>query len=321
MTDSVAQAEHASVGPQAWINGHFLGLADAKVGFFDAGFQHAIGLFETMLARDGAVLRLEAHLERLATSARELRLFDPLRVEPLAEAVQLALARSGLGDARIRITLTAGDLGKPFAGANDAAEKPAPPQPTVAIHVQPPTRYPDELFTNGVAVQVAQSRANPFDPFAGHKTLMYWPRIAAVQRAGEAGCAEALWFSVTGHLASGSVSSVFLVKDGRIRVPFARGEESASDGAHAAVPSMRPPVLPGRTRAAIILWAEGGGTGVGRIEVERAALTIEDVLAADELFLTNSSWGVMPVVRVERHTVGAGVPGPVARAMREKWLA
>ena len=53
----------------------------------------------------------------------------------------------------------------------------------------------------------------------------------------------------------------------------------------------------------------------------RAALTIEDVLAADELFLTNSSWGVMPVVRVERHTVGAGVPGPVARAMREKWLA
>ena len=61
--------------------------------------------------------------------------------------------------------------------------------------------------------------------------------------------------------------------------------------------------------------------GFGRIAVERAALTIEDVLAADEVFLTNSSWGVMPVVRVERHTVGAGVPGPVARAMREKWLA
>ena len=306
---------------KAFINGQFVDAAEAKVGFFDAGFQHGIGLFETMLARDGAVLRLEEHLERLATSARELRLFDPLRVEPLAEAVHMCLEQNGMRDARIRITLTAGDMGKPFGGANAAGERPASPQPTVAIHAQPPTRYPAELFANGVAVSIAEGRANPHDPFAAHKTLQYWPRIAALQRAGESGCAEALWFTVGNQLASGSVSSVFLVKDGRIRVPFARGEESASDGAHAAAPSMRPPVLPGCTRAAIILWAEGGGTGVGRIEVERAALTIEDVLAADELFLTNSSWGVMPVVRVERHSVGAGVPGPVARAMREKWLA
>lgn len=289
---------------KAFINGQFVDAAEAKVGFFDAGFQHGIGLFETMLARDGAVLRLEEHLERLATSARELRLFDPLRVEPLAEAVHMCLAQNGMRDARIRITLTAGDMGKPFAGANAAGERPAPPQPTVAIHAQPPTRYPDELFANGVTVSIAEGRANPHDPFAAHKTLQYWPRIAALQRAGESGCAEALWFTVGNQLASGSVSSVFLVKDGRIRVPFARGEAPSSA------------VLPGCTRAAVLLWAEGTG-----IAVERANLGIEDVLAADEIFLTNSSWGVMPVVRVERHLVGAGTPGPVARAMREKWLA
>ena len=292
-------------GPmKAFINGQFVDAAEARVGFFDAGFQHGIGLFETMLARDGAVLRLEEHLERLATSARELRLFDPLRVEPLAEAVHLCLDQNGMKDARVRITLTAGDMGKPFAGANAAGERPAAPQPTVAIHVQPPTRYPDELFANGVAVSIAEGRANPHDPFAAHKTLHYWPRIAALQRAGESGCAEALWFTIGNHLASGSVSSVFLVKDGRIRVPYARGE---------GVPS---PVLPGCTRAAVLLWAEGTG-----VPVERANLAIDDVLAADEIFLTNSSWGVMPVVRVERHQVGAGVPGPVARAMREKWLS
>ena len=289
---------------KAFINGQFVDATEAKVGFFDAGFQHGIGLFETMLARDGAVLRLEEHLERLATSARELRLFDPLRVEPLAEAVHMCLEQNGMRDARIRITLTAGDMGKPFGGANAAGERPAPPQPTVAIHAQPPTRYPAELFANGVAVSIAEGRANPHDPFAAHKTLQYWPRIAALQRAGESGCAEALWFTVGNQLASGSVSSVFLVKDGRIRVPFARGEAPSSA------------VLPGCTRAAVLLWAEGTG-----IAVERADLGIEDVLAADEIFLTNSSWGVMPVVRVERHQVGAGAPGPVARAMREKWLA
>ena len=294
----------------AWINGAVYEDAEARLGLFDAGVQHAIGLFETMLARDGAVLDFEPHLERMASSARELRLFDPLRIEPLAEAVQQTLARSGLRDARIRITLTAGDMGRPFAGANadgNAGEQRAP-MPTVAIHVQPPTRYPDELFEKGVAVAIAENRANPLDFFAGHKTLMYWPRIAAVQRAAEVGCAEALWFTVTNHLASGSVSSVFLVQDGRVRVPFARGEEP--EGA------MRAPVLPGCTRAKVIMWAEGEGR-----PVERANLTVEDVLAAEEIFLTNSSWGVLPVVRVERHEVGGGAPGPVARAMRARWLA
>jgi branched-subunit amino acid aminotransferase/4-amino-4-deoxychorismate lyase len=295
-----------------WINGVFVDNADARIGFFDAGFQHGIGLFETMIARGGAVLQFEEHLERLATSARELRLFDPLKVDPLAEAVQHTLAKSGMRDARIRVTLTAGDMGRPFAGANAAGEKPAPPQPTVAIHVQPPTRYPDELFEKGVAVTIAENRANPFDPFAGHKTLMYWPRIAAVQRAAEVGCAEALWFSTTGHLAGGSVSSAFLVQGGRLRVPFARGEEPAGDAAR----GVRAPVLPGCTRAQVLMWAEAAGQ-----VVERAHLTVDDVLAAEEIFLTNSSWGVMPVVRVERHEVGGGAPGPVARAMRERWLA
>lgn len=298
---------------KAWINGHFADAAEAKIGFFDAGFQHGIGLFETMLARDGAVLRLEAHLERLATSARELRLFDPLHIEPLAEAVQVTLAKNEMKDARVRVTLTAGDMGRPFAGANAAGERPAAPQPTIAVHVQPPTRYPDELFTNGVGVTIAENRANPHDPFSGHKTLMYWPRISAVQRAAEFGCAEALWFTITNHLASGSVSNVFLAKGGALRTPFARGEEPA--GADPRIVT-RAPVLPGCTRAAAILWAEGTG-----IAVTRAHLTIDDVLAADEIFLTNSSWGVLPVVRVERHQVGDGKPGPIARAMREKWLA
>jgi branched-subunit amino acid aminotransferase/4-amino-4-deoxychorismate lyase len=292
----------------AWVNGSFVEDGEARVGLFDAGFQHGIGLFETMLARNGAVLDFEQHLGRMATSARELRLFDPLKTEPLAEAVQHALAKSEMRDARIRVTLTAGDMGRPFAGANAAGAKPAAPQPTLAIHVQPPTRYPDELFENGVAVAIAENRANPLDSFSSHKTLMYWPRIAAVQRAAEVGCAEALWFTVTNHLASGSVSSVFVVKDGALRVPFARGEEP--EGA------MRAPVLPGCTRAKVIMWAEGEGRSV-----ERANLAIDDVLAADEIFLTNSSWGVLPVVRIERHEVGGGKPGPVARAMRARWLA
>ena len=73
----------------AWINGSFVEDAEARVGLFDAGFQHGIGLFETMLAREGAVLDFEAHLERMAASARDLRLFDPLKIEPLFLLLQV----------------------------------------------------------------------------------------------------------------------------------------------------------------------------------------------------------------------------------------
>jgi branched-subunit amino acid aminotransferase/4-amino-4-deoxychorismate lyase len=110
----------------AWINGKFVEHTEARVGLFDAGFQHGIGLFETMLAREGAVLGFEAHLERLATSARELRLFDPLKVEPLAEAVQHALAKSGLRDARIRITLREGARARADSSADSNRRHPCP---------------------------------------------------------------------------------------------------------------------------------------------------------------------------------------------------
>ncbi len=293
---------------KVWINGQFVSFEDATVGFFDGGFQHGIGLFETMLARDGAVLRLEEHLERLALSAKQLRLFDNLRIDPLAQAVHACLTANNLRNARIRVTLSSGDARKPFTGANAAAAPaPAPaPQPTVAIHAQPATQYPVEMFTHGVGVTVATNRMNPLDEFSSHKTLAYWPRIAAIQRAAESGCSEALWFSVNNFLASGSVSSVFLASNGRLRVPYARGDDA----------SRLCGVLPGCTRAAVILWAEGSG-----IEVERADLTIDDVFAADEVFLTNASWGVLPVIRVEQHVIHDAKPGPIATRMREKWLA
>ncbi len=74
------------------------------------------------------------------------------------------------------------------------------------------------------------------------------------------------------------------------------------------------PVLPGVTRAWVIDWAERNGVGV-----ERRMMTIEDCLRAEELFLTNSSWGVLPVTRVEGHVVGDGRPGAMTRELVDAW--
>jgi branched-subunit amino acid aminotransferase/4-amino-4-deoxychorismate lyase len=149
---------------------------------------------------------------------------------------------------------------------------------------------------------------NPFDPMAGHKTLWYWPRLAALRAAGERGATEALWFSVTTHLACGCVSNVFLVKDGRLLTPIARGEEVA--GAIAA------PVLPGVTRATVL--AQAAELGIAR---ERRDLSSKELVEADEVFLTNSSWGLLPVAMVESKPIGSGRPGPLTRSLLEHYRA
>ncbi|MGI9013644.1 MAG: aminotransferase class IV [Phycisphaerales bacterium] len=293
-----------------WLNGELFDKpADARISAFDAGVQHGVGLFETMAARHGVVRFLDRHLERLAQSLSQLNLSHRLQSQPLAAAVNATLAHSGLPDARIRLTITGGDL-------NLRSHPPAPApgsaqvhDPTIMIHVQLPTPYPNEFFANGVLATIAVDRVNPLDRFASHKTLNYWPRLSALTQAATAGASESLWFTTHGELAGGSVSNVFLVDDGRLCTPPARGDLADSDE---TIPAY---VLPGITRSVLLDHARACG-----IEIHIAPLRIDELLAAEEVFLTNASWGVLPVVAVEQHQVGDGKPGPVTQQLRELWL-
>jgi len=286
---------------QVWLNGKFVQRDAAMVSAFDAGMQHGIGLFETCLARNETVFRAQTHTRRLVASAQELLLSNTLRAEPLAEAMQNAVEHNELDEARVRLTVTGGDL------SLTAARRQHRVDPTILIDLQPPTVYPDAFFEDGVMVTIAEGRLNPTSPMAGHKTLNYWPRIHTLQHAAAAKAGEALWFTVTNHLACGCVSNVFVVLDGVLALPFARGEEP--------VDSVGPTVLPGTTRAAILELCEGLG-----IEIRRCTLDSKQLLSADEVFLTNSSWGVLPVVAVEKKKIGSGAVGEMTARLREAWL-
>ncbi len=286
---------------QVWLNGKFIQRDAAQVSAFDAGIQHGVGLFETCIARNGTVFRAEAHTRRLVESAKELLLSDTLRAEPLAKALQTAVEHNELDEARLRLTVTGGDL------SLTAARRQHRVDPTVLIDLQPPTEYPEAFFADGVMVSIAEGRLNPTSPMAGHKTLNYWPRIHTLQHAAAAKAGEALWFTVTNHLASGCVSNVFVVIDGVLALPFARGEEPGD--------AVGPAVLPGTTRAAILELCEGLG-----IDVRRCTIDIDELLSADEVFLTNSSWGVLPVVAVEKKTIGTGDVGEMTTQLRQAWL-
>jgi branched-subunit amino acid aminotransferase/4-amino-4-deoxychorismate lyase len=304
----------------------------------DAGLQHGVGLFETLAAGVSAsgkawLLHPERHMERLLRSANELRLCRTLDADRLTNdaiaLVEEAGRSAGPGSLRVRITVTGGDTnllrGRPDASTPTSDHR-------VVIGVQPGVEYPPDLFERGVAVVIAGFRANPLDPCQGHKTLSYWPRLLELRQAATRRAAEALVFQVTNYLAGGCVSNCLLVKDGTVITPIAHGEEGGATEGQApsgqeekgrAAPGtpqapgivLPSPVLPGTVRAWALDWAESRG-----MDVERRLVGIDDVLRADEVLLTNSGWGVVPVVKVEGEAIADAVPGEFARSLREAWL-
>ncbi|MEM1354586.1 MAG: aminotransferase class IV [Planctomycetota bacterium] len=289
---------------QIYLNGQLVPADSARVSVEDAGLQHAVGLFETMFCYQGRVFRLDQHLKRLKRSAEVLGLAATLDPAPLADAVRQTIDANQLDHARLRLTLTAGTLSMLRQEGAPAVKV----TQTVAVVPSEPTQFDPAYFEQGVGVTVYKQAANPFDDTAGHKTLNYWPRLRSLRQAAAAGCSETIWLSITNHLASGAVSNLFLVKDGRLLTPIAHGEEKEQ--------SLPAPVLPGVTRRAVIETAESMG-----ITVERRMLSVEELLEADEVFLTNSNWRVLPVVRVEQREIADGKPGRITSDLRERVLA
>jgi len=282
---------------QTWINGNFVDEETASLPLRDAGLLYAAGVFTTMRAFHGRVYRLGEHLARLRQSCQAL--FIPLQYkdDALQEAITELLKRNELTEARLRLTVTRG------ATHND---------PVHGIHMQANVfcsatqaePYPEAFYSRGMTVTlIDDQKLNPYDLQAGHKTLNYFSRLAALRNANKLGAGEALWFNVHNYLQSGSITNVFVIKDGTILTPPT--PQDLQDKAIAeTIPYPKSSVLPGITRAAVIELATGAG-----IPVKIAALTVNDLLEADEVFLTNSMMQVMPVGRVERKAMGSDKPG------------
>jgi len=260
-------------------------MAEAEVSVADAGFLYGAGLFETMRANNGVVFAIEDHLDRLYFSAHKLAIKNTYDKQYMHDAVYKVLEANGLRDARLRLTLTGGKV-----TAEESEQK-----STLLVTAAELAGYPAEYYEKGVMVALCPYRQNPFDPTCGHKVLSYFPRMLGLEFARKFRCAEALWFTNDNRLAEGCISNVFLVKGGKLLTP-----------------PVETPVLPGVARKTICEL-----TLRDSISLKEKALTIVDVLSADEIFLTNVIMKVLPVNSVEKHTVGDGKVGPVTKKVRK----
>lgn len=267
---------------KVYLNGHIVPAAQAGISVFDEGFLHGATVFTTMRAHNGTVFRLDRHLHRLAGTAALLGLGVETDQAALANAVAQTLAANALAEARVRITLS------PGAGAGV----------TTLVTAQPLTPYPAAWYQRGIVTVVSSYRQWTGDPSYGNKTGCYLTRVLARQEAAAKGAEEALWYTGDNRLAEACFCNVFLVLKGKVFT-------SPADT----------PVLPGIVRGAVIELC--GQLG---IDCDAAGpLTVREMLAAEEVFLTASLTGVRPVCRIERHDVGAGSPGPVTQRIMTEY--
>jgi branched-chain amino acid aminotransferase len=289
--------------PFVWINGSIVDESEASVPLRDTGLLHAAGVFTTLRAINGNIFRLDQHLKRLRNSCEAL--FVPLQYSDadLTAATHDTLTRNKLTDARLRLTVTRGSARHdPLHGLRL--------EPTVFLTATELEPYPADYYERGLTVILLdEQKLNPYDLQAGHKTLNYFSRLAALREANRRGAGEALWFNIHNYLESGSISNVFLVKDNILFTP-PTPDELRDPSLRDALPYPRSCVLPGITRGAVLELARAAG-----MDVRLLAVNVNTLLEADEVFLTNSIMQVMPVCRIERTAIGGDRPGPVTRDM------
>jgi len=272
---------------KVFLNGKLVDAGKASVSVSDSGLLYGAGLFETMRTRAGKVFALKDHLDRLFFSAKTLSIDIGCDKEYITAAIYEVLRANDLKDARMRLTVTGGAMSQP------GEER----KPTLLITAAKLAAYPPEYYRKGVMVLLCPYRQNPNDPTCGHKVTSYFPRMMGLKFAHEKGAAEALWFTTDNRLAEGCISNVFLVKDSVLYTP-----------------PISTPVLAGVARKAVCRIALDNS-----IELVEKDLYINDLLGADEILLTNAIMQVMPVNGVEKHTVGEGKVGPMAKKLKKSY--
>jgi branched-chain amino acid aminotransferase len=275
------------------LNGRLVAEEDARVSVFDRGFLFGDAVFESMRAYGGRVFRMGRHLERLSDSARLIALANLPSDARLTAGVTELLEANHLRDARIRLTVTRGP-GRPgeYGGVDGA--------PTLVISAAAFAGLEARHYSEGVALTIASRRAIPAE--ALDPSIKSTSRLASVLTRREAqvrGAFEAVLLDAAGDLTEGTASNLFLVRDGTL-----------------ATPASSRNALPGVTRAAVLEAAAAAGIPAAQERLPSRAL-----FDSAEVFLTNSSWEVLPVVRIDDRVVGDGRPGPVTAELLRRYRA
>lgn len=274
-----------------YLNGKLVPERDARISVFDHGLLYGDGVFEGIRSYNGRVFMLNEHIDRLYDSAKAIALTIPMTKEGMARAVVRTCKANRTYDGYIRLVVTrgVGTLGlNPFTCR----------KPQVIIIAATIQLYPKELYETGlkiVTVPTVRNHTEAINPRI--KGLNYLNNILAKIEAINADCVEAILLNPQGFVAEATGDNVFAVRGNKLVTPAPWCGN-----------------LAGITRNAVMQLAADSG-----IEVKEDVMTRYDLYTADEVFLTGTAAEVIPVVSIDRRTIGSGKPGPVTRQLAKQF--
>lgn len=253
-----------------YLNGQYLLESNAAISSRDRGFLLGDGLLETLRCYHGKPFALDLHWQRLSASAEKLRLPLPLTLAEWHKIIVQLLENNHLiqTQAGSRLTVTRGESIRGLA-------PPPSPTPTLLITV---FALAPRAVSAGLKLTTTSIVRNEHSPLASFKTLNYLDHIIALQEAQHKSFDDAVLLNTRGRVCCTTHANLFLVKNGELHTP------PLCDGA-----------LPGVTRFLILKIAENLG-----IKFYENSLCLDDLYAADEIFLTNSLQEIIPVSQFEK---------------------
>ncbi len=267
-----------------YLDGQFVHENEALVPASDLAILRGYGVFDYLRTYGGRPFHLRAHLERLQYSANLISLTLPQSLSAINDIIEEALERSGLPEAAIRIVVTGGDSPDNITPVEGRAR--------MLVMVTPPPVAPQEWYTRGIKVITHQTER--FLPEA--KTLNYIPAIIALQKAHQQNAVDALYVDARRHVLEGTTTNLFAFYGDTLITP---GEG----------------ILRGITRQAVL---EVAGEA---FEVSTMPLELDELLRADEVFITSSNKEICPVRQIDDRLIGSGQPGQNTRLLMQLFTA
>jgi branched-chain amino acid aminotransferase len=268
-----------------YLNGKLVPENEAKVSVFDHGLLYGDGVFEGIRAYSGRVFMLKEHIDRLFRSAKAIALEIPMSKAAMIRAVVKTCKANKTMNGYIRLVVTRG-VGS--LGLNPFNCKKA----QVIIIAASIQLYPAKLYRDGLSIiTVGTVRNHPEAINPSIKSLNYLNNILAKIEAINGNVEEAIMLNHNGFVSEATGDNIFLVK-----------------GKSLITPPVYAGVLEGITRDVVMtLGREAGYT------VRESMMNRYDLYNADEVFLTGTAAEVIPVVDIDKRSIGTGKPGKVTK--------
>ncbi len=271
----------------AFVDGEFVPVSQAQVSVMDWGFSRSDVTYDVVHVWKGSFFRLEDHLDRFAASCAALRLDPGLDRERLREALIHIVRLSGLRDAYVDMICT---RGRPLPGSRD----PRTCRNRLILYAVPfMWVLSPEVQERGARLLISDvPRISPHSVDPTVKNFHWGDLTRGLFQAVEQGADTAVLVDPDGYVSEGPGFNVYCVNDGCVVSPGGT-------------------VLEGITRRSVRELCEELA-----VPFELGRVTPEELRDADEVFLSSTAGGVMPVVRVDDRIMGNGRPGPLSERLK-----